>query len=81
MMAPYVEDPKMDWNADDALHCRFIRWKIICENILDCKLGILQESAKCQKSDPMVRRCRTCYVYLMGSSNNKSHITDHMVKV
>ena len=49
MMVPYVEGPKMDWTIDDALHSRFIRWKIKCENILDCKLAILQESAKCKK--------------------------------
>ena len=49
MMVPYVNGPKMDWTIDDALHSRFIRWKIKCENILDCKLAILQESAKCKK--------------------------------
>ena len=43
MMIPYVEGPKMDWTIDDALHSRFIRWKIKCENILDCEL------AKCKK--------------------------------
>ena len=48
MMVPYVEGPKMGWTIDDALHSRFIRWKIKCENILDCKLAILQESAKCK---------------------------------
>ena len=56
-MVSYAEGPKMDWTIDDALHSRFIRWKIKCENILDCKLAILQESVKCKKSDPMVRRC------------------------
>ena len=49
MMVTYVEGLKMDWTIDDALHSRYIRWKIKCENILDCKLGILQESAKCKK--------------------------------
>ena len=42
MMVPYVDGPKMDWTIDDALHFIFIRWKIKCENILDCKLAILQ---------------------------------------
>ena len=46
MMVPYVEGPKMDWTVDDALHSRFIRWRIKCENILDCQLSILQENAK-----------------------------------
>ena len=49
MMVPYVEGPKMDWTVDDALHCRFIRWRINCENILGCQLAILQESAKCKQ--------------------------------
>ena len=49
MMVPYVEGPKMDWTVDDALHSRFIRCKIKCENILDCELAILQESTKCKK--------------------------------
>ena len=49
MMVPYDEGSKLDWTIDDALHSRFIRWKIKCENILDCKLAILQESAKCNK--------------------------------
>ena len=49
ILVPYVEDPKMDWTIDNALHSRFIRWRIKCENILDCKLAILQESAKCKK--------------------------------
>ena len=48
IMVPYVEGLKMDWTVDDALHSRFIRWKIKCENILNCELAILQESAKCK---------------------------------
>ena len=49
MMVPYVKGSKMDWTVDDALLSRFIRWKIKFENILDCELAILQESAKCKK--------------------------------
>ena len=49
MMVPYVEGPKMDWTVDDALHSRFIRWRIKCKNILDCQLAILQENAKCKQ--------------------------------
>ena len=49
MMVSYVESLKMDWTVDDALHSRFIRWKIKCENIFDCKLAILQGSTKCKK--------------------------------
>ena len=49
MMVSYVKGPKMDWHIDDTLHSRFITWKIKCENILHCKLAILQESAKFKK--------------------------------
>ena len=49
MMVPYVEGPIMDWTLDDALHSRFIRWRIKCENILDCQLAILQENTKCKQ--------------------------------
>ena len=49
MMVPYAEGLKMNWTIDDALHSRFIRWKIKCENILDCELDILQRSNKCKK--------------------------------
>ena len=49
MMVLYNEGPKMDWTVDDALHSRFIRWRIKCENILDCQLAILQENAKCKQ--------------------------------
>ena len=49
MMIPHIEGPRMDWTVDDALHSRFIRWRIKCENILDCQLAILQENAKCKQ--------------------------------
>ena len=49
MMVPYVDGPKMDWTVNVALQSRLIRWKTKCENILDCELAILQESAKCKK--------------------------------
>ena len=49
MMLPYIGGPKMDWTVDDALHSRFIRWRIKCENIIDCQLAILQENAKCKQ--------------------------------
>ena len=42
MMVPYVKGPKIDWTVDDALHSRFIRWRIKCEDIPDCQLAILQ---------------------------------------
>ena len=36
---PYIEGPKMNWSVDDGLYNRFIKWKIRCENILDCELA------------------------------------------
>ena len=46
---PYIEGPKMNWNGDDGLYNRFIKWKIRCENILDCELAMLSEARKCKK--------------------------------
>ena len=46
---PYIEGPKMNWNVDDGLYKRFIKWKIKCENILNCELAMLSESSKCKK--------------------------------
>ena len=46
---PYIEGPKMDWTVNDSLYNRFIKWKIKCENILECTLAMLFESRKCNK--------------------------------
>ena len=46
---PYIEGPKMKWSVDDGLYNRFIKWKIRCENILDCELAMLSEARKCKK--------------------------------
>ena len=46
---PYIEGPKMNWSVDDGLYNRFIKWKIRCENILDCELAMLSEARKCKK--------------------------------
>ena len=45
----YIEGPKMNWSVDDGLYNRFIKWKIRCENILDCELALLSEDRKCKK--------------------------------
>ena len=37
----------MDWN--ESLYNRFLKWKIKCENILDCELVMLSEARKCKK--------------------------------
>ena len=44
---PYIEGPKMNSCVDDGLYNRFIKWKIRCENILDCELAMLSEARKC----------------------------------
>ena len=39
----------MNWNVDDGLYNRFLKWKIKYENILECELAMLSESRKCKK--------------------------------
>ena len=39
----------MDLTVNDGLYHRFLKWKVKCENILDCKLAMLPESNKCKK--------------------------------
>ena len=49
MYMPYIEGPKMDWNVNDSLYHRFLKWKIKCENILNCELAMLSEARKCKR--------------------------------
>ena len=49
MYMPYTESPKMDWMVNDALYHRFLKWKLKCENILECELATLPECQKCKK--------------------------------
>ena len=39
----------MVWTVNDSLYHRFLKWKIKCENILDCKLAMVSEARKCKK--------------------------------
>ena len=39
----------MDWMVNDALYHRFLKWKLKCENILECELAVLSECQKCKK--------------------------------
>ena len=48
-LMPYIEGPKIDWTVTDNLYHRFLKWKLKCENILDCELAMLPESKKCKK--------------------------------
>ena len=49
MFMPYIEDPKIDRTVNDGLHHSVLKWKLKCENILDCALAMLPESKKCKK--------------------------------
>ena len=49
MFMPYIAGPKIDWTVNDSLLHRFLKWKLKCENILDCELAMLPESKKCKK--------------------------------
>ena len=49
MSMPYIEGPKMDWTVNDGLYHRFLKWHLMCENILECKLTMLQEKRQCKK--------------------------------
>ena len=48
MFLPYNEGPRMDWAVNDSLYHRLLKWKLKCENILDCDLAMLPESKKCK---------------------------------
>ena len=39
----------MDWTANDGLYHRFLKWRLKCENILECELAALPEHQKCKK--------------------------------
>ena len=49
MFMPYNDGPKMYWTVNDSLYHRFLKWKLKCENILDCELAMLPDSKKCKK--------------------------------
>ena len=49
MIMPYIEGPKMDWTVNDGLYHRILKWHLICEYILVCKLAALPEQQKYKK--------------------------------
>ena len=49
MYMPYIEGLKMDWMVNDALYHRFLKWKLKCENILECELTALPECQNARK--------------------------------
>ena len=36
MFMPYVKGPKMDYTVNDNQYNWFLKWKLKCENILEC---------------------------------------------
>ena len=49
MLMPYIERPKMDWTVNGSLYHCFLKWKLKCENILECELAALPEPKRCKK--------------------------------
>ena len=47
---PYTEGPKIHWTVNDSLYHRFLKWKLMCENILDSEVAILPYSKKYKKA-------------------------------
>ena len=41
----------MDWTVNDGLYHHFLKWRLKCENILECELAILPEKAAVQESN------------------------------
>ena len=49
MYIPYIEGPSMEWTVNDNLYNGFLKWKLKCDNILECELAMLSEERKCKK--------------------------------
>ena len=49
MYMPYIEGPRIDWTVNDGLYHCFLKWRLKCENILECELAALPEKQKCKK--------------------------------
>ena len=39
----------MDWTVTDGLYHQLLKWKLKCDNILDCELATLSETRQCKK--------------------------------
>ena len=39
----------MNWTVNDGFYNRYVKWKLRCENILDCQLAMLSEARKCKR--------------------------------
>ena len=49
MFMSYIEGPHMDWTVNDGLYHRFLKWRLKCQNILECEFAGLPECQKCKK--------------------------------
>ena len=67
MYMPYIEGPRIDWMVNDALYNRFLKLKLKCKNILQCKPAALPECQKYKKGYSLVRQLRKGSVCLMGA--------------
>ena len=52
MCMPYIEGPRMNWMVNNAFYHRLLKWKLKCENILECKLVAFPEHQNCKKVIP-----------------------------
>ena len=48
MYMPYIEGPKIDQTVNDGLYHCFLKWRLKCENILECELAALPEKQQCK---------------------------------
>ena len=48
MYMPGMGGQTMDWTMN-GLYNRFLKWRLKCENILECELAMLPEPRKCKK--------------------------------
>ena len=49
MYMPYIEGLRIVWTVNDGLYHRFLKWRLNCENILECELTALLEKQQCKK--------------------------------
>ena len=81
MFMPYIVGSKMDWTANDGLYHRFLKWKLGCENILDCELAMLPEFKKCKKSHSMEWRFWYGSICFLVLAHRRSLLGYYMGKV
>ena len=68
---PYIEGPCMDWTVNYNLYCRFLKWQLKCENILECKLVALPECQQCKKVIAWSGDCRMDQYVSWNLSSNE----------